>query len=492
VRWVLAVKVAVLQASGEGSNAIYLPYDSRVDLSQWLPGHEVEHVFVDKLRAVAQVRATHADVYVNLCDGSWEEDTPGIEVVQTLERLQRAFTGADSVFYDPTREVMKRVCEYWDIDTPGYVFARHPLDVNEALDRLRFPCIVKPENGYSSVGLTERSRVSSAEELREQAARIIDEFGGALIEEFVDGREFSVLVASNPSSRQEPLTYLPIEHAFEPGVTFKTFDYKWKWPTPHVRLPCRDEALGNRLRQMSADVFLALRGNGYARTDIRLDRDGRPYFLEINPNCGVFYPDDNGGTADDILLLDGTGKAKFLEQMIEFALVRQRSLERPYHVRVSRQGGRGLFAARDIAAGEVIYQLEQRPHVLVSRTRVEREWSPRYREFFRQFAYPLTDEIYVLWDDDPEAWKPINHSCDPNAWVTGLDLCARRAIRAGEEITMDYATMYTEQQHTFECACGTLLCRGSWRADDYLQAWFIDRYGEHVTDYVRNKQRQGS
>ena len=113
-----------------------------------------------------------------------------------------------------------------------------------------------------------------------------------------------------------------------------------------------------------------------------------------------------------------------------------------------------------MAAGELIYQLEERPHVLVSRSRVERTWNARYREFFRHYAYPLTDELYVLWDDDPEAWKPINHSCDPNAWVTGLDLSARRPIRAGEEITMDYATMYTERRSASTCHCGTALLPG--------------------------------
>ena len=76
---------------------------------------------------------------------------------------------------------------------------------------------MKPEHGYSSVGLTERSRVENAGQLREQAAEMIRAFGGALIEEFVGGREFSVLVASNPANAQEPITYLPIEHQFEPG-----------------------------------------------------------------------------------------------------------------------------------------------------------------------------------------------------------------------------------------------------------------------------------
>src|SRR4051794_5674305 len=233
------MKVCVLQASPGESTASYLPYDGRLDLAPLLPNHQVERVFVDKARAVAQVRASEADVYVNLCDGAWDEDTPGVEVVQTLERLKRAFTGADSRFYDPTREVMKRVCAYWGVDTPAYAFARDEAGIAEALDRLRFPCIVKPENGYSSVGLTERSRVEDAGKIREQASEMIRVFGGALIEEFIEGRELSVLIASNPERPQEPRTYLPIEHRFEPGVTFKTFDYKWTWPTPHVRVPCR-------------------------------------------------------------------------------------------------------------------------------------------------------------------------------------------------------------------------------------------------------------
>ena len=47
------------------------------------------------------------DVYFNLCDGAADEDTPGIEVVQALERHRVPFTGATSTFYEPSREAMK-------------------------------------------------------------------------------------------------------------------------------------------------------------------------------------------------------------------------------------------------------------------------------------------------------------------------------------------------------------------------------------------------
>lgn len=52
---------------------------------------------------------------------------------------------------------------------------------------------------YNSVGITVKSRVANATELHEEAAKMINQYGGALIEEFVDGREFSCLVSSNPA-----------------------------------------------------------------------------------------------------------------------------------------------------------------------------------------------------------------------------------------------------------------------------------------------------
>src|SRR5205085_1708857 len=65
------------------------------------------------------------DVAFNLCDGAWAEDRPGIEVVQALERINMAFTGAGSVFYEPTREAMKMACESVGVKFPAYLMARN-------------------------------------------------------------------------------------------------------------------------------------------------------------------------------------------------------------------------------------------------------------------------------------------------------------------------------------------------------------------------------
>ena len=192
------MKICVLDDSYEQSVTPFKQFDFLPDPIRYLDGHQCERHFLHKATAVRQVRELARkgfDVFLNLCDGAWEEDRPGIEVVQALERLGLAFTGATSSFYEPSRQAMKRVCHYWDIGTPGYVMASNTQDVEFAAASLEFPLIVKHPNGYASIGLTKDSRVVSAEALREQAAKTMEAFGGALIEEFVEGREFTVLVA---------------------------------------------------------------------------------------------------------------------------------------------------------------------------------------------------------------------------------------------------------------------------------------------------------
>ena len=56
---------------------------------------------------------------------------------------------------------------------------------------------------------------------------MVKEFGGVLVEEFIEGREFTVLVAENPKDKNEPFAFTPVECIFSPGETFKHYDLKW-------------------------------------------------------------------------------------------------------------------------------------------------------------------------------------------------------------------------------------------------------------------------
>ena len=79
----------------------------------------------------------------------------------------------------------------------------------------------------------------------------------------------------------------------------------------------------------------------------------------------------------------------------------------------------------------------------------------------------------------------FNHSCDPNCWLDGLDMVARRDITAGEELCLDYATFCGPAMKPFDCLCTSPLCRDVVRGTDYLLPEIRERYGEHVSPYVR-------
>jgi D-alanine-D-alanine ligase-like ATP-grasp enzyme len=262
------------------------------------------------------------DLYFNLCDGAADQSIPGIEVVKTLEEHGVAFTGATSEFYEPSREAMKLACRAEGIATPDYVLARSEADVERAAELLRFPLFVKHYSSYSSVDLSRRSRVCSPAGLRQQARKIMRRHGAALIEEFIEGTECTVLVAENSDDAARPRTYTPIQFRFPEGETFKHSDMKWVDYKKMSAFPVDDALLDARLRDVSARFFVALKGASFGRCDLRVDRSGAPFMLEINPNCGVYYLAEDAGSADICLAHDPEGHAGFTRQLIRAALHR--------------------------------------------------------------------------------------------------------------------------------------------------------------------------
>ncbi len=466
--------------------------DRSVDPSPWLPEHVCEYHLLQKATAARDVRDLvkrgRFDVFINLCDGAWDEDRAGIEVVQALERLGVAFTGANSAFFEPSRAAMKLVCHQSGVATPNFMFAPDLASAALAADTLRFPLIVKHPNSYASVGMTRDSRVGDRDQLLTQAARLIDEFGGVLIEEFIAGREFTVLIAENHEDPRRPIAFVPSELRFPPGETFKHHDLKWVDYATMTWEPVRDAALAARLQDMSRKQFLGLGGCGYGRCDIRMDQDGRLFMLEINANCGIFYPASDPGSADVILANDPAGHRGFLDMILAAAFARQRARARPWALRYVEGEGYGLYATRDIARGEAIEVHEERPVQLVTRRHIERNWDAERRRCIGEYAYPISDEVWAMWSDNPDEWKPINHSCDPNAWFDGLNLAARRPIARGAQITLDYATFVTDGLESFTCRCAAADCRGTIGGDDHLLPFIDERYGEHISDHVRRRR----
>jgi len=148
----------------------------------------------------------------------------------------------------------------------------------------------------------------------------MSEYGGALIEEFIEGREFDMLVVENADDPAAPFAYRPAEIIFPPSESFKHYDLKWKDYDSMKCVPCDDDVLAAQLQTMAKKMFAALNGSGYGRCDIRMDARGELYLLEINPNCGIFFPANELGSADFILTQHANGHQDFIERIVHAAL----------------------------------------------------------------------------------------------------------------------------------------------------------------------------
>ncbi|HEY2981951.1 MAG TPA: hypothetical protein VGJ22_12270 [Anaerolineales bacterium] len=259
------------------------------------------------------------DVFLNLCTGAGDEEL-GIDVVQALEILNLPFTGADSRFYEPTREQMQAVAE---IQGVGFARGFHAVSPDELwlAKGLRYPLMVKHPNSYGSMGMTRESRVETPAQLRKQVQRICKEFGSARVEEFIDGREFTCMVVDNPDDLSSPFAYPPAEILFPNGETFQHTEVKWD--SNEMRLIPVEADLAERLQDMSKKMYLGLGGVGYGRTDIRMGPDGELHTLEINPNCGILYQPDENGPADVPIEFDPDGHSGFLDRIFRSAILRQ-------------------------------------------------------------------------------------------------------------------------------------------------------------------------
>jgi D-alanine-D-alanine ligase-like ATP-grasp enzyme len=456
------MKVCVLLPDYSTTKVDYQYYDPPRILDDLLPGDEVDTIFLNKLTTYKQLKDLSKkkyDIYVNLCEGYLEWEVPSIDVPYTLELLNLPFTGPTTLLYDPSKELMKYVAFCSDVKMPSYVLVKDPADVEQVMKELSFPLFIKPAKAGDSLGIDDNSLVNDKEHLVNKIDTTLAEFDSLLVEEYIKGREFTVLVTANADGRSSR-SFKPIEYVFPEGLSFKTYALKTSELHPNCNIPCDDLKLEQELRTAAETIFKTFNGEGYARLDFRVTNAGEIYFLEINFTCSVFYKDGYEGSADYILKYDGCGKQQFLKHIIQEGISRHQRKQKKYIVKGNSIAGYGLYASKDIHAGEVIFTGEGRSQRIITKNFVEKYWNEADKQVFTRYAYPLGNDVFILWDNDPSEWAPQNHSCDPNTAYEGLNVVSLKEINRLEELTLDYANFLDDNMMPFECNCGAANCRG--------------------------------
>jgi D-alanine-D-alanine ligase len=302
-----------------------------------LEGVEAVHRALDELGyAVAQIpllppleqvreklKGLKVDLVFNLFEGF--DGCPETEAVvaDILAELGLPYTGCPGSTLDLALDKARAKAL---LKTSGISTPRYQLLSPETLPmfHLTYPCIVKPYREDASHGLSEESVVNDTASLAEQVARTSELFGGkALVEEFVDGREFNVSVMGTRELVTLPIS--EIAYALPPGMPrVLTFSAKWEQQSMYfqcTKVVCPAEIsdeMQEHIVETALSVFRLTGCRGYARVDTRLDTEERLQVLEVNPN-----PDISPGTgAARQAEAAGMSYTQFIEKIALLALER--------------------------------------------------------------------------------------------------------------------------------------------------------------------------
>lgn len=266
---------------------------NRLQSAMRVVGHPVTPVPVCDADLVSPLRSYNPGEYIVL---NWCEGLPGLPhsdalVAQTLESLNFAYTGSppEVLAFSQDKRQVKAALDARGVPTPHW----HIYESAYLNGWQRFPAIVKPAEEHCSMGVTPEAVVMTPAELQDRIAYVLNTFHQpALVEEFIDGREFHVSLWGNGAIQMLPPAEMDFSAFGDVHDRLCTYDSKFDPSSIHYNqikllLPAPltpDEY--ERLERTSLAAYQALNCRDYARLDIRL-RDGLFYVLDVNPNADI-------------------------------------------------------------------------------------------------------------------------------------------------------------------------------------------------------------
>lgn len=289
-------------------------------------GHRVTPVVIgdDDVAAALAPYDPSDHVVFNWCEELPNTPRSDARVAGVLERLGYAYTGATSAVLAMSwnKPRVKRMLQGCRLPTPhGQVYTSSEID-----DWNRFPAIVKPAWEHSSVGVSREAVVLTAEELRRRVARVLEEHAQpALVEDFIDGREFRACLWGNGSLEVLPVAEMGYAAFDDVRDRLCAYDAKFdpeSRPFNEIELLLPAPLLQDELRRLTDVAVPAYRAIGcrdYGRIDLRL-RGDTFYILDVNPN-----PD----LASDGSLIVGAEEAGYTQAEVVSRLVNLAAARHP-------------------------------------------------------------------------------------------------------------------------------------------------------------------
>jgi D-alanine-D-alanine ligase len=240
------------------------------------------------------------DIAINIAEAAHSRNREAYAPI-LLEMAGIPFLGSDALTLSVSLDKAwtKDLAHFAGVPTPAYSVFGSSKEVTHLPGE--YPLFVKARYEGSSKGILTSSRVDSHEELLAEIDRVAELYDQeVIVETFIDGGgEFTVAVVGTDEPRALPVLQRAVEretriglHALDRrGVAEHDYAYDIDGElTPELE---------SELQRLSVAVFKKLACRDFARVDFRVDADGKPWFLEINP-LPTFAPDGTFAIAAEL------------------------------------------------------------------------------------------------------------------------------------------------------------------------------------------------
>jgi D-alanine-D-alanine ligase len=294
-------------------------------------GHTSTRLMVDAdvEPLVSSLQKDRPDLVFNMAEAFAGKSALESNVAALMNLLHLRYTGSSpaGLIVAGDKTLTKKVLSFHGLRTAKFATVYRGA-VDWAGD-ISFPLIVKPPQEDASLGITGKSVVRNVQELLGKIAEMQTEFQQpALVEEFIDGREFYVGVLGNANVKALPVIELDFS-GFPPDRP-KIASWEAKWGdagdgqgaefagTKSVFPTDVSEELTAKMQTVAVEAFHALRLRDYARIDLRVTPENEVYIIEVNPNCYLERSAEFSMAAEK----SGLDHAALVERILELAIGR--------------------------------------------------------------------------------------------------------------------------------------------------------------------------
>ncbi|MBF0385777.1 MAG: ATP-grasp domain-containing protein [Candidatus Omnitrophica bacterium] len=283
-------------------------------------GHKIKRIG-NVFKLLKEINTLGVDIIFNICEGlngrNRESQVPNI-----LEMYGIPFVGADALTLGMTLDkvVAKKMFISEGIPTPRYFVANAKTDL-KAVNTIGFPLIVKTKHEGSSKGIDVNARVENLEQLKSRVDYVNKVYKQeALVEEFIRGSEVTAAVLGNENPEAMPVVQVSMDGSIDLGDKFYSFERlsvqaaTLKYICP-AKLPKKTEKY---VQELALKVYNCVGCRDFGRVDFRIDENGNPYVLEINP-LPCLLPEDTFGIFPEAI---GSTYDETVNKILDFALKR--------------------------------------------------------------------------------------------------------------------------------------------------------------------------